>query len=160
MNKKTLGMIVGAAAGVGAALWFFRKKQGIARTYQVKILLKKRPDGTCGVVEPVLPDPVVLSRSREDEVEWLVENPETTGCAKVRVCIAGWKKRKQVGDPPVDSDSPVKFGLFEGRCETVKSGEIEDIKAKAKKDADTAYYEYWIVIDDEIALDPIVRIID
>ena len=151
MNKKAVGILLGAAAGFGSVLWFLRKTGRVVRTKNVDVLLKKNDvTGKCEVAS-VDPEIVTLSKLLGDKVTWWIENPEASGCDDAEVCIDRWKKDK------VDTDPPVEFENGE-KCKSVPRGHRRPIKAKVRH-TDKGDYKYSIEIKGGETLDPIVRIV-
>jgi hypothetical protein len=149
MKKQTAALL--AAAGAIAGAVFALRKAGVAfRDHKRPVLLKVREDGTCGV-RPV--DDVELSKRRVDTLQWIVTNPALEGCGKtVDVCMTNWRLGNGTSvDPPV-----LAFSF----CKEVKPGHSKTITAVVSPFAepDVDYYSD-VVIDGEVALDPIVRVV-
>ena len=148
MNKKTTSFLIGAAAGIGLA-WYYGRlvARGVKR---VPIVLRKRDDGSCGV-EPV--DDVILKILPPEPLLWDITNPKDTdgGCGKgVTVSIGGWTKGGKESPPAVLAVT------FE---EHVLPGQTRTIPALANPVAGKGEFKYNVYLGEELALDPIVKLI-
>jgi hypothetical protein len=148
MNRKTTSFLIGAATGIGLA-WYYGKlvARGVKR---VPIVLRKRDDGSCGV-EPVAD--VELDIFPPEPMLWEITNPSNAdgGCGKeVTVKIGGWRKGNTESLPAVLAVT------FERQ---VMPGQTKPIPALANTLVGKGVYKYNVYIDDQLALDPIVKLI-
>jgi hypothetical protein len=111
--------------------------------------------GVCGIESA--PEEVELRRTKGDEVHWIITNPTSepgTPCHRpARVCVGRWKRNGGDTDPPVDDRENGQY------CRTVKPGQTKRLPARVKSDAEVGPYEYQILIDGQVAIDPIVRVV-
>jgi len=146
MKKSTVGLIIGGAVGV-ALVWLFRSKQGGRGVQDVPIRLRRNDDGSCGV-DPV---PDIELQSFFGPMRWIIANPAEGGCGTVTVRIANWKRGESDSEPPV-----IPVGPFE---RSVKPGQHKVLPAAANPLMEYGDYKYDVVVDGDIVLDPIVRLV-
>ena len=153
MSKNLVGLLLGA---LGAAVaWLLRGKlrpeRGIVHKRYITLRSKK---GGCGIEAP--PAPVELRQNPPDQVHWIISNPSdnTGSCDRdVRVCVGRWTRNGSPADPPVvDGDN----GQY---CRTVRPGQTKRLPGRAKQNVPTGDYHYDVLIDGQIAVDPIVRLV-
>ena len=155
MPTSVLGLLLGV---LGAALlWLFRRRiPGIdaPRIHKrfVKLHVKK---GVCGIEHQ--PEAVELRRGKRDEVHWIITNPESESgspCHRpVEVCIGMWRLNGSGTESPVED-------LDSGQhCRTVKPRQTKRLPARIKSRAELGEYEYEILIDGHVAMDPIVKVV-
>lgn len=148
MNKKTAGLLIGMAAGLGLA-WHYRGlvARGVKR---VPIVLRRRAERGGGV-DPV-PD-VELKLFPPEPMLWDITNPsdeDRGGGEAVTVRIDGWRKH---GEPSMPAVLAVSFER------AVKPGQTKPIPALANIAAGAGEFKYDIYVDGELALDPIVKLV-
>jgi hypothetical protein len=149
MKKSIAGLFVGV--GVGAALAYFFRGRLLGTTFPRPIILKMK-NGKCGIEAE--PAPVTLSKFRDDKILWEISNPASTGCEGRReVCIDNWRLNGHPTDePPVHN--------AEGLCRQVQAGgPTKQILANINRRAPLGEYTYDVLIDGNVALDPIVKLI-
>jgi hypothetical protein len=148
MKRSTVGLLVGA--GVGAVLaWVFRGRI-LGNTYDRYIILKTK-NGRCDIDSQ--PADVTLSSFRDDKIRWNISNPDPGGCpGRHEVCIGNWRLNGVPTNPPVRNAQglcrPVDFG-----------GPDKQILANIDRNAECGEYTYDVLIDDRVAVDPIVKLI-
>jgi hypothetical protein len=146
MKKFTVGLLVGAAA---ALTWFFRGSL-FGSTFPRSITLKMK-NGGCGIEEE--PEPVHLSKLRDDRLLWEISSPPTTGCEGQRtVCMGNWRLNGVPTEvPPVTNPT--------GLCRQVRQGNPPmRILAHIDSHAPLGEYEYDILVDNVVVHDPIVKL--
>src|SRR5262245_48332549 len=146
MKKSTVGVIVGAAVGLGVA-WLFRDKLRPHGVKEVPITLKRRENGGPGIED--VPD-VEVSR-RLGPMKWVISNPKDAEWGAVTVRIDRWTRNEVESEPPVIPVPP-----FE---RTVKPGQQKTLPAAGNPLMPYGDYRYDILIDGQTALDPIVRLV-
>jgi len=146
--RKGLGVLLTLG---GAALVWLLKDKFLPRKHRRDITLTSK-GGRCGVERP--PEPVTLRRSKADEVHWIVRNDGSACADDVQVCMGRWA----LGGSPVDP--PVADVNGQDLCRTVPSPQTRPIHGRVKRDAAKGDYYYEVLINGDIAVDPIVRIVD
>jgi hypothetical protein len=148
MKKGIAGLLVGV--GVGAVLAYFFRGRLFGTTYPRPIVLKMK-NGRCGI--EVEPADVALSRRKDDKIRWEISNPAPGGCpGRHEVCIGNWRRNGAPSDPPVTNP--------QGLCRHVDfDGPEKHILGNIDRDAEYGEYKYDVLIDGQVAVDPIVKLI-
>src|SRR5215203_3964946 len=146
MKRSTSGLLIGAGA---ALVWFLRGRL-FGSTYRVSIELMMK-NGRCGIREE--PHTVKLHKLFDDKIRWDISNPSATGCAGQRtICIGNWRLNGiPTRVPPVRN--------AHGLCRPVQPGHSVPLVAVIDYQAPLGEYEYDILIDDVVAVDPIVKLV-
>ena len=148
--RTLLGILL--AIGGAALAWLLKGKFRQAVVHERFIILTSKK-GSCGIKDQ--PARVKLERGRGDQVHWIIRNPPNSGSAcdrPVKVCIGKWKQNNVPVQPPVvDLDD-------ENLCRSVPQPQTETIRAKSKPDAE-GLYSYEVLIDGDVALDPMIEIV-
>jgi hypothetical protein len=151
MNKTTR-LLIGGGAGAWLG-WLFAKRLAERQPRNVHITLKK--EGNSCVVHPV--DDVEISADL-GPVRWIITNPRVGGCGTVKVKIDNWKRRDtpKEDDEEDDNQPPViSVGALERK---VKPGQTKIIPALGAT-LERAEYKYDVLINGNVVLDPIVKLI-
>jgi len=155
MNKKSAGLLFGAAVGAGF-VWLVR--QGVLELFERKRQIRVDKKGnTWRVYEK----PIGVWLFSNEKVTWEVTNDNQS--EDVKVSLANWREERGGDDAAVDSDpdpddpdDPPQEGL----SRVVPAGHKRKIRAKAKL---AAYpfqtFEYDVYLNDQPAADPIVKLV-
>lgn len=139
--------------GAGAALAWLLKGKGKPKRHNRKLTLQANASG-CGFEETDLA-PATLNRKRGDLVQWLIENPQGSGCpGRPRVCMGRWTLHGRPIEAPVErvgGSDPTDL------CAEVPPGVI---LARAKSHAEPGKYKYSVLVNDVEIIDPMIQIVD
>jgi hypothetical protein len=144
MDKRTGGLLVGAAAGIALAWHFLRRDQA---EVDLQIGLEPADGGGCRVATK----PEFAELHWMQKVNWHITN----NCNQdVRVALESWRDRDGRPRPPAaNSDDPNQPGLWK----KVKKNDTATIKAKARLGFfEDCYYDVYL--DDQLGADPIVKL--
>lgn len=148
MNNTTR-LLIGGGAGAWLG-WLFGKRLAERKVQDVHITLKKQ--GNSCVVENVRDVEISADLG---PLRWIITNPQVGGCGTVKVKIDNWKRL----DKEEDNDDPEPPVISVGRLERkVKPGQRMIIPALGAT-LEPAEYKYDVLINGDVVLDPIVKLI-
>jgi hypothetical protein len=152
--RRELGILL--TVGGVALIWLLKKYLGGGPTRHERFLTLESRLGRCGIREDFEGNVVELHKTRGDTVHWIIRNPSGSGdsCGEnVRVCMGNWKKNgAPVESPLVDLQ---KGGL----CTEVRRPQTATIHAGVREGASFGAYKYDVLVNGNIAADPMVRIV-
>ena len=154
MNKRSVGLLLGAAAGLSLA-WLFRDRIAGLFDRSADIFVETGGDGRPHVV--FVTDEVAVKKN--NHVRWQVTNDATVD---VIVELTGWQDSggnpvsPAVDADPDDNDHPPQQGL----SRKVPAGKKRPIRGKARgpSTGTVERVKYAVHLDGNLEVDPIVKL--
>jgi hypothetical protein len=150
MRKKTIGVVVGAGAGLGL-LYLLRAGAFDIFDKEREIVID---DDGAGVKVAVKPADASLVSTQK--ITWRVTNQSSHN---VKVSLGNWRDPGGDDNPAVnpapDGNDPGQDGL----SRVVSSGRTKKIRARAKAGYFLATFHYDVIIGETTLADPIIKLV-
>ena len=157
MKKKGVGLLLGVGAGLGV-VWFFR--DAITAMFDKRVDIEVEDVKGAPRIVDVTPETVTVKHNRH--VRWTVHNHSQQD---VVVSLRDWQDDSNhepvppaVDPDPDDKEKPPQDGL----SREVPGGKKRPIRGRARKpreEADEEDVKYAVYLGDELAVDPIVKLV-
>jgi hypothetical protein len=151
---KLIGALLTAG---GAAFWLLKRHQS-QKPVPHKRSIVLGPGNTAGCRVARCPEDVTMKRGRNDTLTWQISNESTSGSTcdrQVQVCIGDWKLNGEPVPPPVKAQGAGALcRMIPPRQRPIPLQVVIDPQAKDGK------YRYGILIDNVLADDPMLEIIE
>ena len=159
MKKKGVGLLLGVGAGLGV-VWFFRDE--IAALFDKRVDIDVEDVKGAPRIVDVIPETVIVKHNRH--VRWTVHNHSQQG---VVISLRDWQDSNHEPVPPAvdadpdDKEKPPQDGL----SREVPAGKKRPIRGRARKpqkngeEADEEDVKYAVYLGEELAVDPIVKLV-
>jgi len=160
MKKKGVGLLLGVGAGLGV-VWFFR--DAIAAMFDKRVDIEVEDVKGAPRIVDVTPETVTVKHN--GHVRWTVHNHSQQD---VVVSLRDWQDdlNREPVPPAVDADPDDKEQPpQDGLSREVPAGKKRPIRGRARKpqkdgeEADEEDVKYAVYLGEELAVDPIVKLV-